>query len=245
MKWKLITVLMAISVLAFVWFSRNGSFDNALRTRALATRGLAAYLAEKFPGQCAVIMSNPFTRTKGLPKKIVETEEAGIRGLREGFGDAVKVGAVAFPDLRPQGQENPNATSMAEGTTTTLSFMLADGAFDKCAAEHPECNLIVSLIGFPADLDHLKIWESSDPHRFALLLPDLRIVGDLSAVRRAMENRKLVAFVLNKPGAPAEQAGFSGSWKTAFDQRFFLVTSENFEQMLRDFPQAFEFAPNR
>jgi hypothetical protein len=74
-----------------------------------------------------------------------------------------------------------------------------------------------------------------------MLLPDLRIVGDLQAVRRALEAKKILAFVLNKPGAPPEQASFTGSWKTEFDRRFLLVTGENFDQMLRDYAQAFDF----
>ena len=131
---------------------------------------------------------------------------------------------------------------MAEGTTTPLSFMVAEGSFDKIANEHPGCEIIVSLIGLPADLEQLKIWEPTDPHCFAMLLPDLRIVGDLPAVRRAIEAKKIIAFVLNKHGAPPEQASFTGSWKTEFDRRFLLVTSENFDEMVRQYPQLFELA---
>ena len=239
MKWKLVAALAILCVLGFVWFWRSGSFGNSLRTRELATRGLAAYLVEKFPGQCAVIMSNPFTQQKGLPKEIVAQEEAGIRGVREGLGKQVRVG-VAYPELKPEAKQNPGGVSMIEGATTPLSFMVAEGSFDKIANEHTGCDLIVSLIGIPTGFDQLKIWQPSDTHRFGLLLPDLRILGDLATLRRAIETRKIAAFVLNKPGAPPEQERFSGSWKAEFERRFVLVTSENFEQMLREYPQAFE-----
>ena len=237
MKWKLAIALVVVLVVALVLIRRMNPMTTALRTRELATRGLAAYLAERFSGQCAIVVSNPFTKEKGLPKPIYAQEEAGLKGLREGFDGRITP-VLMFPELKTEARQNPFGVSLPEGTSTPLSYLVADGSFDQIAAQS-RCDLIVSLIGLPADLHKLRVWDSADKHVFALLLADLRLVGDLDALRTAVQSHKIVAFVLNKPGAPPEQAPFSGDWKAEFERRFLLVSVDNFEEIAHRFPQSF------
>jgi hypothetical protein len=240
MKWKLLIGVILVAVALWAAFWRGGSMSNALHTRELATRGLAAYLTAKSPNGCAVVFSNPFTQQKGLEKGIYAQEEAGLRGLREGFGQRVKIEAVVFPELKPEARQNPSGMSMPEGTTTPLSYLVAEGSFDKLALEHSQCHWLVSLIGLPEDVEQLHIWDAADPHKFALLLPDFHPIGDLAALRKAVLSGKIAAFVLNKPGAPPEGARVSGGWKAEFEKRFVLVTSENFEERVKQYPQLFQ-----
>jgi hypothetical protein len=237
MKWKLAIVLVGVAVVAFFLIRRMNPMTNALRTRELATRGLAAHLAERFPGGCAIVVSNPFTQRAGLPKNIYAQEEAGLKGLREGFGNRIKM-AIALPELKEEAQQNPFGVALPEGATTPLSYLVAEGSFDKIASAS-QCDLIVSLIGLPADVEKLNIWQAADKHLFALLLPDLRVVGDLPAVRKAIQSGKIAALILNKPEAPPEQTALSANWKAEFEKRFILVTKENFEEMLGRYPQSF------
>jgi hypothetical protein len=237
MKWKIASLFVALAVVAFILLRSRSPMSNALRTRELATRGLAAHLAERFSGRCATVVSNPFTKQKGLPKNIYAQENAGLKGLQKGFGDRVTF-SVTFPDLKEEARQNPFGIALPEGTTTPLSYLVAEGSFDKVAAAR-NCDLIVSLIGLPADVQKLALWQAGDNHVFALLLPDLRVVGDVTALRSAVQSGKIAAFVLNKPGAPPEQTPLSGDWKAEFEKRFILVSRDNFEQMLGRYPHNF------
>src|SRR6185503_5314897 len=91
------------------FFLKPDPQGNAFRAREIATRGLADYLARTHAGKKALIVSNPFTQRKDTAKAIVEMEQAGIRGLREGFGNRIPVAAVAFPQLKPGAEDNPRA----------------------------------------------------------------------------------------------------------------------------------------
>ena len=82
---------------------------------------------------------------------------------------------------------------------------------------------MISLIGLPATLDKVQAWQQPGKPSFGLLLPDLRIVGGAAEVRKAVNIGKLAAFVLPQPGGSKEQ--------------FVLVTSENLEQMQKQYPK--------
>ena len=75
--------------------------------------------------------------------------------------------------------------------------------------------------------------------KFALLLPDLRIIGNNVALRSAMHSGKLAAFVLARPGAPETQPAPDGGFAAEFEKRFVLVTPENVDQAMRTYPQLF------
>jgi hypothetical protein len=232
-----IFALVAFLVAIVLWFFlRNDPRDNALDAREVATHRLAEYLAQNYPGQRVLLVSNPFTENDATAKEIVAMEKAGIAGVRKGLRDKVTLEAIAYPELKPEARANPRAVFIDGETTTPLSYLVADDAFDKLAAKHPNCDLIVSLIGLPVALKDTQCWQNEKP-KFALLLPDLRFVGNAAAVQRAVQRGKLAAFVLLKPGAPDSRAALKGPGD--FDQRFILVTRENIEGVIADYPQLF------
>jgi hypothetical protein len=212
---------------------------NALRVRRLATRGLAEYLAQKFSGQRALVLSNPFTQSKDIEADVRAAEEAGLKGLREGAGDKLIISAVVFPALRPEAKQDPRALLGQTETTTPLSYLVATNGFDQAFQAHPDAAVLVSLIGLPAELDQCAIWKAAGPPYFALLWPDLRILGDTAEVRQALKTGKLVAFVLRKPGAPADAVPLEADWKVEFEKRLLLVTPENVDATLRGYPGVF------
>jgi hypothetical protein len=221
---------------AGVWFFlRDKPRDYALTARELATRRLGEHLAQKFSGQRALLISNPFTQSQTIANDIVATEKAGINGFKKGTGDKLILEAVAFPELKPEARTNPRSVFIDGETTTPLSFLVGADAFDKLAGQHPQCALFVSLIGLPANLKELRCWQEEKP-KFALLLPDLRFVGNAAAVKQSVQKGKIAAMVLHKPGAPSLDRGVS---QTDFDQLFILVTAENIDRTMLDYPQLF------
>ena len=225
-----------VLITAGIWyFLRSEPRDYALTARELATRRLGEHLAQKFPGQRALLISNPFTQNANIASDIVATEKAGIDGFKKGMGDKLVLEAVAFPDLKPEARTNPRAVFIDGETTTPLSFLVSADAFDKLAGQHPQAGLFVSLIGLPANVKELRCWQDEKP-KFALLLPDLRFVGNAAAVKQSLQKGKIAAMVLQKPGAPSLHHGVS---QTDFDQLFILVTADNIERTMLDYPQLF------
>lgn len=210
----------------------------AMSHRELATRFLAQYIEAHYSGKPVLVVSNPFTQKAGRDPQIYAFEEAGLSGLRKGFGKATPM-KVVFPDVRPEFLKNPRSVQVDPRTTTPLSFLVAENAFDKLAKENPECDLIVSLIGLPVNLAQVEIWRKPDVPKFALLLPDWRFLGSQQAIQGAVKSGKIVAAILNKPGAPPETVFSGGDDKTEFDKRFLLVTAENIDNLMRSHPQLF------
>jgi len=231
-------VLVAVGF-SLWFFLKPDPQSNALRVREIATRGLAEHLARTHPGKSVLIISNPFTQRQDTAKAIVETEQAGIRGLREGFGASISVAAVDFPELRPEARENPRTLLADVETTTPLSYLVEPGAFDQLAGKHANCEIIVSLVGLPLDVARSEVWKAAGAPWFALLLPDLKIIGDASAVKSAVKSGKLAAFVLVRPGAPGDDVTPGRDWKAEFEKRFLLVTAESVEQVMQAHPGLF------
>ncbi|MEO8428382.1 MAG: hypothetical protein ABI651_14830, partial [Verrucomicrobiota bacterium] len=220
-------------------YPKNSAKRNALANRTLATRELAAYLARSYPRKRALVIANPFTLKKSQRREVYEFEQAGIRGLRLGFGKDVTIEAIVYPELRREFLENPGSVYVDPQTTTPLSYLVADNAFDKAAQEHPACEIIVSLVGLPVGVTRTELWRKVGSPKLALLLPDWRIIGEREAVREAFRSGKLAAAVLNRPGAPPESQPLEKDRLSAFTNRFLLVTAETMDEMMRTHPQLF------
>jgi hypothetical protein len=229
-------IVTLVLVAASLWyFLRSKPRDYALVARQVATQRLAEHLGQKFPGQRVLLISNPFTQQANTSPDISRTEAAGIEGFGKGMSDNLVLEAVAFPELKPEARGNPRSVFIDGETTTPLSFLVAESAFDNLAAQHPQCGLFVSLIGLPQNVTQLRCWQEEKP-KFALLLPDLRFVGNAAAVKQAVRRGKVTAMVLQKPGAPNVHRGIS---EKDFDRLFILVTAENVDRAMVDYPQLF------
>jgi hypothetical protein len=72
----------------------------ALGQRELATLFLGQHLAQRFPGQMAVVWSNPFSRESGQPREVYQFEKAGLPPLRSRpwcFPNCARNAAKIFP----------------------------------------------------------------------------------------------------------------------------------------------------
>lgn len=231
--------LVSSVILGRAFLSRHGASGNALTERELATRTLGQYLAQHYPGKQALILSNPFTRQKGRTKQIYQFEEAGLAGLREGFGRSLAIEAVVFPEVRPEFHQNPAAAYVDPKTTTPLSYLMAVNALDSLWRQHRRAELIVSLIGLPINLRQTEAWRNPQGPKFALLLPDLRMVGDQKSIRDAIQSGKIAAVILKRPDGPAEGSSLGRDVKKEFANRFLLVTAESVDTALQRYPRLF------
>jgi len=209
----------------------------SLGHRGIATQFLGGYLASHYSGKKVVVLSNPFSIQPGQSREVYQFEEAGLRGLRRGLGKAVLIEQVAYPEIRPAFLKDRSSVPIDPATTTPLSYIVAEDALDKITRQHPQDEIFVSLIGLPIDVLRTETWKTG--RKFALLLPDLRMLGDQSAIRMAFQSGQIAAIVLNKPGAPPDDRPLGRDAKMEFDLRFLLVTPENVDQYLKAYPRLF------
>jgi len=209
----------------------------ALSARGIATRVLAEHLAQRYPDCKALVFGNPYTRFPGQSPEVYAFERKEILGLKAGFRSSDKI-KVVYPELRPEAVQRRESIFVDPKTTTPLSFLIEEDAFDRLAQANSNCTMLVSLIGLPANLSQNKVWRA-EQLRFGLLLPDWRMIGDREAIRQAVKSEKVAAAVINRPGSPAEDEPVAKDYHTEFDRRFVLVTRDNIDQLLRSYPQLF------
>lgn len=185
---------------------------------------LGARIAKLRPESKVLVLSNPFTRGASYLNEKCQYERAGLRGLRKGLGARSPL-TVVFPEIRPEYLANPQSVIIPSDSRTPLSFLMQPASVDQLAQAHPECRVIVSLIGLPVGVDRLKIWDEQNPRCFALLLPDLRLLGPPAQAAAAFQQGKLLAAVVEdrQSGNPL------------------IVTRDNVVEVLEQQPRVFGY----
>ena len=217
------TALVAVAALGaiLVLRSTSGPKRAALATREQAMEALGTCIAKLGP-QCKVlVLCNPFTKAAGYLDDTSRYERSAVRGLRKGLGRHIPLTEV-IPEIRPEYFNDRQSLILLPDCRTPLSFAIQPASVDHLAEEHPECSVIVSLIGLPAGVETLKVWSDKDPRCFALLDPDLRVLGPPAAVVEGFRHGKLLAIVT--------QDADSGN--------LLIVTRDNVEAVLERQPKA-------
>lgn len=236
-------VLVALFGAALIWRWFTPSPDQALRNRAarhreIAARVLGESLARQFPARRVIIVSNPFVALPGAAEEIRQFEHAALEGLSRGWGNRIQLLGVFPPALRPEAMTHPERLPMDPETRTPLSFLQTERAWDELLAQHPGTDLLVSLIGVPANLTALDLWQRPEP-ALALLFPDLRMLGGWGAVAAAITSGKLAAVVMERPGSPPASAAPAADDWSEFERRFLLITAENVGAVRAAYPRLF------
>ncbi len=219
----LASVLAVVAVAALAFLANSSSPKSAaLAARQHAMELLGARIAKLRPECKVLVLSNPFTKESSYLNEKNQYERASLRGLRKGLGGRSPV-KVVFPEIRPEYFTNPQSVFIPPDSRTPLSFLMRPDSVDQLAEAHRECRVIVSLIGLPAEVDRLTIWNENDPRSFALLLPDLRLLGPPAKAVEAFQRGKLLVAV-------AEDCFQSGD--------LLVVTRDNIEEILKRQPKA-------
>ena len=194
---------LALVIVFFVTRDRSPK-SAALTARMRAMELLGQTVAKLRPEGTVLVLSNPFSRQAGLFDEKGQFERAGLNGLRQGLGLARPV-EVVFPEIRPEYLSDPQSVFMPADSRTPLSFLIRPGEVDRLAAAHPDCTVVVSLIGLPSEIERANIWREDDKRSLALLLPDLRVLGPPGKAISAFEREKILAAVADdsfQPGNP-------------------------------------------
>ena len=222
-------VVIAVLILAgglFLWIRHK---TPGISEREYATQLLAEFLKTAAKPKSVLVIGNPFTDLPNHSSQAKEFERAGIAGLKNGFGATIPV-KVAHPAIKPSVLADPTSVHIDSKSSTPLSFVIESSAFDDVLKTNADCDLAVSLIGLPVNLSSMEAWNKSGPPRFALLLPDWRIVGDPAGIQQAFASGKLVGAVVVKPGSADGMD---------FKQRYLIINSNNVAQSIARSPQLF------
>ena len=220
-----------------VYWTLSRRENSPVSHREAATRVLAEHLQEKHSPQTVLVISNPFAETSGRPQEVYDFQNAALAGLEKGFGKNVEV-TKAPAALKAAAQADPGSVPIDPASKTPLSFLIEENAFDQLIQQYPKAEIVVSLIGLPVNLAKCEGWQNEGPPKFALLLPDWRMIGDRNAILRAFASGKLLAAVVEQGSALPAQEG-SGNHLETFENRFVLITPENVQRLLQEQPKLF------
>jgi hypothetical protein len=230
-KYWIVGVVVGIAAICFaLWLIFFGSNRAPLSQREIATRVLAEYIRKTAKPRAVLLISNPYVPMASRTAEITRFHNSSEVGLREGMGSEIRV-AVGFPKFKAEALRDVTSVYVPPNSTTPLSYLVSETSFDDLVREHPDCDILVTLIGLPASTASSAFWLKPGPPRVALLLPDFSVLGDAGAVRFGFESGKLLAAVIPKPNAPPERA-IGSDYRAEFAKRFILVTGENVDQLL-------------
>ncbi len=186
--------LLLIAVLLFfrLYLKSREEMGQALDSRQSVLQALGKHLSLQHAPDCVLVLSNPFAQKHGQQRETRQFDDAGIEGLKKGLAKTTRL-EVARPKIKPEYWDNPQSAPIPPNAKNPLSFLMEASSIDAISKNHPDCEVIVSLIGLPVGANKLKVWQKRSPVKFAFLLPDLRVVGSKAEVLRAFQSGKIIA----------------------------------------------------
>lgn len=183
---------------------------------------LGKNLAIDYSGSKALIIADQ-NWEKNKRQKIL------IDGLKEGFGSGITVGAIDAP-MPENAQQGP------EGMPMMMMEMMTAADFDAVIAKHPDCNLIVSLIGLPRDVGNMALWQQEEENRPKMAL----LFGEIYDKVNEIAAGALVACVSYRPGVKFSEEPAPEDPQEAFDKRYILITPKNVQEVAEKYPGLFQ-----
>ena len=174
--------------------------SQSLDARRSLLQALGQHLSQRHSLDCVLVLSNPFTQKPGQRREIRQFDDAGIHGLQEGLTETTRL-KVVHPKIKPEYWNNPQNAPLPANTKTPLSFLMEASSIDEISENHPGCKIIVSLIGLPTETRKLKVWQNDNPSKFALLMPDLSVIGFQTIVRNDFRRGKIIAAAVPNPAS--------------------------------------------
>ncbi len=194
------------------------ALEREIEYQKIMTRQLGKYLKEKYAGKKAIIIKAPYYK-EDFPYWV---------GLMEGLGGAITIVDTVCP-------EPPNASSNMAKMPPPETW------YTKAVLERllrgKEADLVITLIGLPMDL------LCTGKEFNANCLKNKKIVfagGSIYEHGRGFAMECIAAGVTYKPNPEYDDRPIPKDLQAAFDRRYLLVTSENFKEIIRKYPDRFQ-----
>lgn len=226
-----IICLVVVFICAITVMVQTGVFGEGGETHRLIQNELAyskaravivgQHLATKYPGSKALVITDG-------SEPLNKSQEQLLEGFKQGIGSAIIIeSAEGLPiDKNPKKPEDYRP----------MEEMMSAALFDKLIAKHPNCTLVVSLIGLPYDVPNMTLWKMPESARPKVAL----LTGDIHQLKAAIMASYIVAAVSMRPDLKNIEEKAPSDPKKAFDIRYLLITPENVAKIATDHKGIFE-----
>ena len=181
---------------------------------------LGQYLAQKYPGKKVLIICNQGFEKNKRTQKIINALRQAV--CSEANADTIKVKAPTKDMLDHNGN-----------LVIPLEEVMTPADFDAAVTAHPDCQVIVSMIGLPREKAKMKFWNDKNKHLAMLNANIFDQKNDIKAGR-------IVAAVSFKPGVKFTEDPAPADPRKAFDKRYLLITPDNIGHLKKEYPNLFK-----
>lgn len=212
-----IVLTCGVTILSITFLSNETEklIANEMKFAKAASIMLGRDLAKRYPGKKVLIVVEKNYEKSNRQKEMID-------GIKDGMGLALTVGAIDYVKVPPpEGVTNPEELEMMP-----MWEMMKAEHFDNLIKEHPDCNLIVSLIGLPYDVGEMSIWTMDEKERPKVAL----LFADVHALKRAIQADYLIALTY-KPGVKFSEDPAPKDPQKAFDLRYIILSKENVDKV--------------
>ena len=194
-----VVVLLLIAAFLFLrpYLNSRAESNRAVDARQAALRLLAERVVRDGTPVCVLVLANPYAKKGG---KFEVFEQAGIRGIKQGLPSSTRV-EVVTPAIWEKFRDEPQKAPFPSDSSTPLSYLMDPSSLGRLVEDYPDCQVIISLVGLPNRIDTQPIWRKESPVRFALLQPDLKVLGSAARVLSAFESDRIIAVVVADQGS--------------------------------------------
>jgi hypothetical protein len=187
---------------------------------------LGKELAEKVPGAKTLLIVE-----KTRPND--DRTPALLQAFKDGAAGKLTIAASVTPTVTwPDGrQPKPEEMDMMP-----MNEMLKAKDYNDVIDKHSDCNLVVSFIGLPMDIEELRVWTIAPDKR-----PKLGLINcAYHNLKNAIKSGVVVAVVGINPTAKFDEQPAPKESKAAFERRYIMITPENVVQMADTYKNMFE-----
>lgn len=234
-----------LAIIAALWGIKRtiaGDDRKELRARELAyqrleTRVLGKYIAANFSGKKVVIVKDSM-RYAAATSTGAEVSDEPLAGLKEGLGSAVTIVKEILPN-------NPSAPKQAPaGAPAGMPPMMmpqemwyTTALLAKDLPAESSYDIIIFMSGMPSDTlaGGSKIKNLLGKKKIAMVGGALRLYPQM------FQKGYAVAAAIYNPKADYDDAPMPSNEQKAFDRRFLLITQENYQQIVNENQNTFQF----
>ncbi len=216
-----ITIIAFSTIIAFV--VNSGFFDDKAEgfrnkkkqfDRASAVK-LGEIFAEKCPNSKTLIIVRKEFKKHNRKKVLIDA-------LKEGFDGKVTIKAIEYID-----ENLPDNAS--EGMIMTAIN------FDALIEKNKDCQVVISTIGLPLDIEKMKIWDMEEEERPKLGLLNVNV----KVLREAIKAEYIAAAVMKKPSFKPSPNALPEDIKKTFDIKYVMITPENIDEISNTYKKEF------
>jgi hypothetical protein len=245
-----IACMVVVMVCALGILIQTGMFGDYSTSKIIANEMVYAkagayipgkYIGEKFPGSKILFLVDD-EKYNSRQKEIIESFKEGLAGKAEIIGsecprplppapteEAIAAeGAATTPPI----QQGPIDSMMMMPIQETMTAQVVNDIMLK----YPKANMLVTFVGFPRDIENMDIWHEEDTEKMVKVAV---VSGDIYQLKPAFARKQAAAVVAYSPKAKFDESKAPSDMQAAFDKRYLLITLENIESILTEYPGLF------